>query len=149
MEAERIISAHDKCWQTPEDLVSKTARKKKKKIKRQSVVALWQSIMYSRCGWQQKLSPDDYERLDQFGRRTHEFGYLILQWAMDKWEEFAQEATGESGQYPSSPNAAFFSTYQAVAFHLWLHADYLRNIHKVGKYVARCLNTKLQSTISI
>jgi len=34
--------------------------KKKKKLKRQSVVALWQSVMFSQYGWQEKLSEEDF-----------------------------------------------------------------------------------------
>lgn len=106
----------------PQALVSAGKNvKKKKKTKRQSVVSLWQSKMYSRFGWQKKLSSDDHEGLVKFGQRTDEFGWLILQWAMDNWEEFIEEVGG-SDEYPSIPNVAFFVENQAVAFELWLHA---------------------------
>jgi len=97
--------------------------KKKSKIKRQSVVALWQSVMFSQSGWQEKLSDEDYKMLVKFGQRTDEFGCLILNWALNNWHEFAGTAVGAGTECPSSPSIAFFCAYQAVAFNLWLCSD--------------------------
>jgi len=85
-------ATHGTCAQAGQTLTVKQKKKKKKKLKRASVVALWQSIMCSRFGWQEKLSDEEYTMLVKFGKRTDEFAYLILQWTMDNWEEFVERS---------------------------------------------------------
>ncbi len=118
VETNGITSGHGQCSQT----TSEAPNEKKHRIKRQSVIALWQSFMYSRFGWQEKLSEQDYNLLVRFGRRTDELGLFILRWAMENWGFFAPQAVGAKLAYPAVPDVAFFWAYQALAFNLWLLA---------------------------
>jgi hypothetical protein len=92
----------------------------KKKIKRQSIVALWQSEMYARFGWQEKLPANEYEMLVKYGQKTDEFGFLILRWAMNNWELFASEVVSkDTDSYPALPDVTFFDAFQAQACFMW------------------------------
>jgi len=98
------------------------SEKKKEKNKRQSVVATWQSVMYSRQGWQKKLPSEHFDTLVRFGRRTNEFGHLILTWVMYNWNTFTA-AVGKIEDSPSIPDVPFFSAHEALAFKLWFEHD--------------------------
>jgi hypothetical protein len=113
----------DKLHHTVLQHVETNKKKQKKTTKRQSVVVLWQAFMFSQNGWQEKLPEEDFKMLVKFGRRTDEFGCLILNWALNNWDAFAGKAVGAGAEYPPTPNVAFFCAYQAVAFNLWLSAE--------------------------
>jgi hypothetical protein len=108
---------------SPSTILAFVKTKKKKKVKRQSVVAVWQAFMCCKSGWQEKLPNDDYKTLVKFGQRTDEFAPLIVTWTMTNWDTFASAAVGPDAEYPPEPNVAFFHAYEAVAFNLWRNAD--------------------------
>jgi hypothetical protein len=98
-------------------------RKKKKTSRRRSIPTIWQSFMFSRIGWQEKLSNDDFASLLKFGRKTDEFGRLILTWTLNNWDACAATAVGPGKDWPTIPQVAFFDTHQVVAFTLWSEHD--------------------------
>ena len=98
-------------------------KKAKKKVKRQSVVATWQSVLYSQGGWQEKLPDAEFDMLVNFGRRTDEFGHLILTWTLNNWDTFTNIAVGTEKERPPVPDVSFFCSHEALAFRLWSKQD--------------------------
>ena len=85
---------------------------------------MWQSFRYSQSGWQEKLSDAELGMLVKFGRRTDEFGYLILSWTLDNWDTFTTSAVGPDKKRSSAPDVFFFCSYEALAFKLWCKHDF-------------------------
>lgn len=90
--------------------------------KRRSVMALWQSNMcYFTKHFQPKLSKEEEHMLLRYARHTDEFGLLVIEWAMWRWDDFATYAVGkDSDHYPILPDVTFFYAFQALAFLMWL-----------------------------
>jgi hypothetical protein len=99
------------------------SRRKKRSTRKCSLPAIWQTFMCSHIGWQEKLSNDDFQALVKFGRKTDEFGRIVLSWTLNNWSAFARAAVGAGTEWPAVPQVAFFNAHQAVALNLWLAHD--------------------------
>ncbi|HKD05610.1 MAG TPA: hypothetical protein VKB79_06885 [Bryobacteraceae bacterium] len=105
------------------DILKGVTPSKPKAVKAMSLLSVWQSIMHSKCGWQEKLSDNDADKLVEFSRRTDKYGPLIVDFVLRNWPGFGRYAIGPDKRYPTSPDVGFFFAYQAKAFHFWSMHD--------------------------